>query len=278
MPGPNHLEQLGRRLRALRVGAGLAGKELAAALGWPASKVSRIELARQNASPADIDAWLTVTGGSDAERTGLLGLLDQAREDQNTFRQRTRRGQAPVQAGYNALVQGCTHFREFHTAVVPGMLQTPDYARAVLAAATKFNPVPDIDKAVQVRVARQKYLYSRRQFEFVITESVLRWGIAPPDVMRGQLDRLHSAIGLPNVRLGILPFGVALDFVPLHMFEMFDDLVCVETISREHRHVGAEAQTYIEAFETAQAVALTGSDARALLLSTADDLADDAGR
>lgn len=273
MPGPNHLENLGRRLRALRVAAGLAGKELAADLGWPASKVSRIELARQNASPADVDAWVTATRGTDDERTRLLGLLDQAREDQNTFRQRSKRGQAPVQAGYNALVQSCTRVREFHTTVIPGLLQTPDYARAILTAATRFNPVPDVEDAVATRMERQQYLYSPRRFEFVVAEPVLRWGIAPPDVMRAQLDRLQSAIGLPNVRLGILPLGVALDFVPLHTFEIYDELVCVETMSREHRHAGAEARTYLDAFKAIQAAAVTGDDARQLLLRVASDLA-----
>ncbi|MGI5187832.1 helix-turn-helix domain-containing protein [Promicromonospora sp. CA-289599] len=273
MPGPNHLEDLGRRLRALRVGADLAGKDLAAALGWPASKVSRIELARQNASPADVDAWLAVTGGSETERTRLLGLLDQSREDQHSHRRRARRGQAPVQAGYNALVQGCTHFREFHNVVIPGMLQTPDYAHAILTAAARAHEVSvaDVEEAVATRMERQRYLYTSRRFEFVLAEPVLRWGLVPADVMRAQIDRLQSAIGLPNVRLGVLPYGAA-DDVPTHMFEMFDDLVCVETTSREHRYTGAETEAYIKTFTALQKVALTGEDARRFLLRIAKEL------
>lgn len=274
MPGPDHLQNLGRRLRALRVGAGLAGKELAEALGWPASKVSRLELARQNASPSDINAWVTATGGSSKERTVLLGLLDQAREDLRTYRQRTKHGQAAVQAGYNALVERSSLLREFHTTVVPGMLQTPDYARAILTTTSRAHdvPVPDVEGAVATRMERQRYLYTPRRFEFLLTEPVLRWGLVPNDVMRVQIDRLQSVIGLPNVRLGVLPFG-ATDDVPTHMFEMFDDLVCIETVSREHRHVGPEAQIYIETFAVLQKAALTGNDARQFLGRIADELA-----
>ncbi|MFD6140176.1 helix-turn-helix domain-containing protein [Promicromonospora sp. NPDC060271] len=273
MPGPDHLQNLGRRLRALRVGAGLAGKELAEALGWPASKVSRLELARQNASPSDINAWVTATGASTDERTLLLGLLDQAREDLRTYRQRTRHGQAAVQAGYNTLVERSSLLREFHTTVVPGMLQTPDYARAILAAASRAHevPVPDVEVAVATRMERQRYLYTPRRFEFVLAEPVLRWGLVPNDVMRVQIDRLQSVIGLPNVRLGVLPFG-ATDDVPTHMFEMFDDLVCVETVSREHRYTGPEAEVYTKTFADLQKVSLTGEDARRFLLRITNEL------
>ncbi|GAB3170275.1 helix-turn-helix transcriptional regulator [Myceligenerans halotolerans] len=273
MPGPDHLQNLGRRLRALRVGAGLAGKELAGALGWPASKVSRLELARQNASPSDITAWIAATGGSADERAQLLGLLDQAREDQHTHRRRARRGQAPVQAGYNALVEGSTWMREFHNVVIPGMLQTPDYARVILTAAAQAHDVAvaDVEEAVATRMERQRYLYTPRRFEFIITEPVLRWGLVPSDIMRIQIDRLQSAIGLPNVRLGFLPFGAAHD-VPPHMFEMFDDLVCVETLSREHRYTGPEAQIYINTFSTLRKLALTGNDARHFITSIANEL------
>ncbi|GAB4087012.1 helix-turn-helix transcriptional regulator [Myceligenerans cantabricum] len=274
MPGPSHLENLGRRLRALRVGADLSGKELAAELGWPASKVSRIELARQNASPADIDAWIAATRGPERERTHLLGLLDQAREDQHTHRRRARRGQAPVQAGYSALVQRSTWMREFHNVVIPGMLQTPDYAREILTAAAQAHEVPvaDVEEAVATRMERQRYLYTPRRFEYVIAEPVLRWGLVPTAVMRPQLDRLQSVIGLPNVHLGILPYGATND-VPTHMFEMFDDLVCVETTSREHRYTGAEAQVYLRTFTTLRKVSLTGNDARHFLAAVAEEMA-----
>ncbi|GAA4695380.1 Transcriptional regulator, contains XRE-family HTH domain [Promicromonospora umidemergens] len=272
--GADHLEAIGRRLRALREHAELDGKDLASQLGWSASKVSRLELARQGIAPADIAAWITATDGTPDERALLLGLLDQAREEEHTLRRRARHGQAAIQAGYNTLVERSSLVRLFQTAVVPGLLQTPDYARAILTAAQHQLQlsVEDIDAAVSTRMERQRYLYSGRRFELLIAEPVLRWGIVPPEVMCEQIDRLHGAIGLGNVRLGILPLGAPLDLVPLHTFAMYDDLVCVETFGREHRYTGSEAETYANAFDTLWRSAVTGHDARRLLVQVADEL------
>ncbi|MFI6428453.1 helix-turn-helix domain-containing protein [Promicromonospora sp. NPDC050880] len=272
--GADHLEAIGRRLRALREGAELEGKDLAARLGWSASKVSRLELARQGISPADIAAWVAATQGTPDERAQLLGLLDQAREEEHTLRRRARHGQAAIQAGYNTLIERASLIRLFQTAVVPGLLQTPEYARVILTAAQRQLQlsVEDIDAAVATRMERQKYLYSGRRFELLIAEPVLRWGIVPPAVMRDQIDRLHGAIGLANVRLGILPLGAPLELVPLHTFAMYDDLVCVETFGREHRYTGSEAETYAAAFDTLWSSAATGHEARRLLVRLADAL------
>ena len=272
--GADHLEAIGRQLRVLREKVEFEGKDLAVELGWSASKVSRLELARQGISPSDIAAWITATGGTGEERAQLLGLLDQAREEEHTLRRRARHGQAPIQAGYNTLVERASLIRLFQTAVVPGLLQTPDYARAILTAAQRQLQlsVEDVEDAVATRMERQRYLYSGRRFELLVAEPVLRWGIVPPDVMREQIDRLQGAIGLGNVRLGILPLGVPLDLVPLHTFAMYDDLVCVETFGREHRYTGSEAETYANAFDTLWGSAATGRAARRLLVRLADDL------
>lgn len=274
LAGADHIEAIGRRLRALREGAGIEGKHLAARLGWSASKVSRLELARQGISPADIDAWITATGGTSGDRAALLGLLDQAREEQHTLRRRARHGQAAVQAGYNTLIERATVIRFLETAVVPGPLQTPEYARAILTAARLQLQlsVEDVEAAVATRMERQRYLYGDRRFDLLIAEPVLRWGIVPADVMRGQIDRLHTVIGLRNVRLGILPFGAPLEVVPLHSFVMYDDLVCVETFGREHRHTGPEVETYTNVLERLWSAAAVGLEARRLLVRLADEL------
>jgi transcriptional regulator with XRE-family HTH domain len=272
--GADHLAAIGRRLRVLREKAGIDGKDLAAQLGWSASKVSRLELARQGVSPADIAAWIAATKGTPEERAHLLGLLDQAREEEHTLRRRARHGQAAIQAGYNTLVERSSLVRLFQTAVVPGLLQTPEYAHLILTAAQRQLQlsVEDIEAAVTTRMERQRYLYSGRRFELLIAEPALRWGIVPPEVMREQIDRLHGVIGLGNVRLGILPLGVPLGLVPLHTFAMYDDLVCVETFGREHRYTGPEAETYTTVFDTLWRSAATGHDARRLLVQIADDL------
>jgi hypothetical protein len=158
--------------------------------------------------------------------------------------------------------------------VIPGPLQTPEYARAILTAAQRQLQlsVEDVEAAVATRMERQRYLYSNRRFELLIAEPVLRWGLVPPDVMRGQVDRLHTVIGLKNVRLGILPFGTPLEIVPLHSFVMYDDLVRVETFGREHRYSGPEVETYTNVLNHLWKAATTGHDARRLLVRIADEL------
>jgi hypothetical protein len=121
-----------------------------------------------------------------------------------------RRGQSPVQADYNQIVAGSSMIRHFEVAYVPGLLQTADYARRVLTEMVDLHalPVPDVEEAVATRMRRQHLLYDpEKTFEFILAESVLRWMLCPPEAMAAQLDRLQSAMNLPNVRFGIIPFG-----------------------------------------------------------------------
>lgn len=272
--GTDHLLALGRRLRALREQAGLTGRELAAALGWTQVRVSRLELARQNVSPADVDAWVTATGASDRDRTLLLGMLDQAREDQHAWRSRFRHGQAAVQAGYGTLYSRARYVRTFTTMLIPGTLQTPVYARHVLTAAAwqAGTPESDVGAAVEARVERQVHLRDqRKRFDFLIHEAALHSGIAPADVMTEQLDRL-ATLDQPNIRLAVLPLAAPVRVLLMCGFTMLDDLVLVETISREQRHTGVEAEIYRRAFADLWGAARTGDDARRFLVDIARDL------
>src|SRR6185312_4649887 len=112
--------------------------------------------------------------------------------------------------------------------IVPGLLQTADYARLRLAENVEFHEAPgdDLEDALLMRMRRQQVLYDRgKRFRFIVTESVLRMLLCPVDVMRGQLDRLTALIGLGNVELGVIPNGAALPLAPLHGFVMFDDAI-----------------------------------------------------
>jgi hypothetical protein len=213
--------------------------------------------------------------GSPADRAGALSaLLEEARSSEHRWKLQMRRGQAPVQAGYNELVRNATLIRYFETVYVPGLLQTPDYARRVLNEMVTLQglEVADVDEAVAVRMQRQGLLYEKtKRFEFLIAEPVIRWLLCPPDVMRAQIDRLQTVVGLPNVRFGILPMGVELSTTPQNAFEMYDDLACVETFIGETRHTGEEAAAYAAALDRMWAEAREGDEARALLIRAAND-------
>lgn len=273
--GMDRLLALGRRLRALRERAGLTGGQLAAALDWKQPRVSRLELARQNVSPADVDAWCAATGATEADRAELLGMLDQAREDQHAWRDRFRHGQAAVQAGYNTLYSRARHVRVFSTALIPSQLQTPAYARAVLttAALQAGKALGDIDAAVEARMARKDYLHDKRcQFDLLISEAALRSGVAAPGVMTDQCERI-AAVDLSNVSVGVLPLAAPARVLLMNGFTMIDGLVLVETISRELRHVGPEAETYRRVWGELWRCAVVGDDARRFLADAAADLA-----
>jgi hypothetical protein len=103
--------------------------------------------------------------------------------------------------------------------------------------------VKDVDAAVATRMQRQQFLYdTTKRFNFLLAEPVLRWLLPPADVMRGQLDRLQTVVGLPNVRFGIIPLGVPLPITPQNSFQTYDDVAIVETFIGETTYRDEEAR------------------------------------
>jgi transcriptional regulator with XRE-family HTH domain len=264
---------LAPRLRALRNSAGLAGTDLADRAGWHQSKVSRIENGKQLPSVADIRTWTSACGTPEAVDE-LLDLLGDVQAVHLDWKRRTSRGQVAVQASYNELVQGSKIIRHFETVVVPGLLQTPEYARCIaIEAASIHGTDDDPDQVVATKLQRQHLLYdSTKEFEFLLAEPVLRWLPGPPEVMRAQLDRLQTVIGLPNVRLGVVPLGVQLDTMPQNSFVLYDDVAKVETFVGESSHTGDEAASYASIMDRLWAAAAEGNEARRLIIRAADEL------
>jgi transcriptional regulator with XRE-family HTH domain len=266
---------LAGRLFALRERAGLSGKALAVATGWQPSKVSRLENGRQLPSPADLDAWARVCGADPATAQALLNLLVDVQTFHRDWKRRTRGGQESVQKDYNRLVRDSTVVRHFETSTVPGLLQTADYARRVLTEMADLHAVAalDVEAAVTARLQRQPLLYdSAKQFEFLIAEPVLCWTLCPPQVMRAQLDRLQTVIGLPNVRFGVLPMSIELHTIPQNSFQMYDDVAVVETFVGESTHRGAEAEAYARVLERLWEAAAIDDDARQLIIRASDGI------
>jgi transcriptional regulator with XRE-family HTH domain len=271
-------EGLGTRLRTVRVQAGLTGKQLAKACGWQQSKVSRIETGKQMASPADIRAWCQVCGAGDGTTDALLGELREARTVlATTFRSRMAAGQANVQQTYNDLVQGATLIRHFETVFVPGLLQVEGYARRVFTEMIELHQleVEDVDAAIAVRMQRQQFLWDPgKRFEFLLAEPVLRFLLAPPAVMRAQLDRLQTVIGLDRVRFGIVPLGTVLTRTPQASVQIYEgtELIAVtEDFSGETWHRD-NAAAYARGIDRMWEEAVEGEAARQLIIRAARDL------
>ena len=259
---------LGRRLRELRRQAGLTGVQLAESLSWPQSKVSKLETARQTPTEEDVRAWALATSGK-SQLDELLTALHTLEAQHAEWQRVLRPGLHPHQTEIANLDAKTRLFRVFEATVVPGLLQTADYARARLAQGViLYNAANDINEAVRVRMQRQELLYRPdKKFHFVVTEAALRLRLCAPEVMLAQLDRLMSLSTLPNVRLGIIGADTQYVVGPWHGFWLRDnERVLVETFSAELNLVQSpEIALYGKIFEQFAAIASYGRSAREII-------------
>ncbi|GAA4701520.1 helix-turn-helix domain-containing protein [Phytohabitans rumicis] len=267
---------LTERLRATRRTASLTGTELARSLGWPQSKVSKIETGKQMPTDEDVSSWATACEAPEAVAVQLVGLLAEAQGLHQEWKHQVRLGQVGIQRNYDELARRATVIRNAEVVYIPGLLQTAAYARCRIAEGTRLhgaNP-EEIDAAAAERMRRQQLLYdTTKRFEFVITEAALRLLLCPRDVMLAQLDRLLSVTGLAHITFGIIPFGVELSTTPQNGFILFDEeLAVVETFTGETMHHGDEAAAYARAMSYLLAEAAIGEDARRLVTRAIEDL------
>ncbi|MEY9944043.1 helix-turn-helix domain-containing protein [Kitasatospora sp. GAS1066B] len=228
-------EALGARMRDIRTEGGVSGRTMAKRLGWPPSKVSKLETGKQTPTPADLDAWATAADRPEAAAE-LQGRLRGLETNLRSWRRQLSGGYRPRQDEATAQERVTESIRAYEATVIPGMLQTPDYARHLLQHSADLRQAPrDIDAGVLARMKRQEALYRPgRMFHALLWEAALRVLACPPEVMAGQLDRLAGLIGMPTVQLGIIPLGVPMTITPRHGFWIYDErLVIVETITAE---------------------------------------------
>lgn len=271
---------LGLRLRELRQQAGLTGRQLADAASWPASKISKLENARQTPTDEDIHTWTGATR-AEAEAEGLLASLHTLELQHAEWRRQLAPGLRPHQDEIAALDARTRLFRAFEPTVVPGLLQTAEYARARFAeTVTTFGVPGGVDDAVRLRVQRQEMLYRQdKRFHFVLTEATLRYRLCSAEVMMAQLDRLVALSALRNVRLGIVGFETRYVVAPAHGFWLLDDeRVMVETFSAELNLAQPhEVAFYGGIFDQLSAVASYGGAARKVITRVLDGLATETG-
>ena len=268
-------EALGIRLRELRRDARLTGRQLAEHTGWHPSKVSKIEGGKQTPADADLEAWARACGqpGLAAELIASLRTLESHYVE---HRRLFHAGMSPQQRAFGELEDQTAEVRNFENVFVPGLLQTPDYARYRLAEGIEYDGAPDdLDEAVGVRMQRQQILYrSDKRFHFVITEAVLRYRLCPVNVMLGQLDRLVTLSTMPTIRFGVIPFEASLPLAPVHGFYVYDErIVQVEHLTAELKLTQpSEIATYIRFFGQLAEAARYGGEARAVITRALADL------
>ncbi|MDI9884916.1 helix-turn-helix transcriptional regulator [Streptomyces sp. HNM0645] len=273
--------KLGEELRGLRLGVGLTSREAALLVGWNQSKVSRIETGTSGVKPADVARLLDAYGVADQRLRELLGTLAGTADGGGKGWWHAYRGVIPPQyRDFISLESQASAARTLETSVVPGLLQTPDYARAVTRSALESVPTATVDSLVEVRIARQRVLRAERPLTFsaVLDEAVLRRQVGGREVMRGQLRRVLEMAQLPHVRLQVLPFstggyvGLTGSFVIFSFPNTSDlDVVVLDHLTSSlYLERKEDLETYGAAFRTMQAHALSPTDSLDLVAGIRD--------
>ncbi len=256
----------------MRRDAGVSGRELAALAGWHESKVSRIEHGKNQPSSGDIRAYCRHCDANE-QLADLLATLHNIDAAYLEYRRLLGAGVKRGQQLYAKLEAEAKVIRNYDPQIIPGLLQTADYAEAKLRSVIEFYQLPnDIDAGVSKRMERQQVLYQRdHRFHFIISERSLYTTVGSDDVMIGQLDRLHSIIGMPRVTLGIVPL-MANAQVVLENFTMFDKrMVKVEGHTAEITITQPrEIALYGRAFDVLARQSVTGDKARDLIRAAVD--------
>lgn len=269
-------QALGARLGEIRKDAGLTGRALAELCGWHEAKVSRIEHARTAPSTDDIRRWCQQCGAV-GETDDLLASLRSVEDMFVEWRRMERTGLKRAQEAVLPLWERTRIFRAYSGWLIPGVVQTPAYTKAILRAiATRRGLPDDADEAADVRADRLRLLREGdHRFFVVIEESLLRTVIGGADVMAGQLGHLITVASLPSVSLGIIPMGLERDVIwPVEDFWIFDERqVNVELVSgwltlTQPREIGM----YAKAFDDLSDLAVRGANARALITRAIDAL------
>ncbi|MDQ0988965.1 helix-turn-helix transcriptional regulator [Streptomyces sp. V3I7] len=211
-PAPTLLKMLvGVQLAGLREDAGLAQDQAAKALGFSAAKLSRIESGKGRRPPAesDVRALLELYGTQAYESSVLLKLLKRAGEP-GWWQRYDKRLMPEWFDRLVGLQEAAASIRTFEIQYVPGLLQTPDYTRAVVKRGLPIAPESEVRRRVELRNRRADLLKrpDAPQLWAIIDESVLLRVLGGPDVMRAQLEYLLEMAGKSHVTLQIVPLDV----------------------------------------------------------------------
>ncbi|MFI1569101.1 helix-turn-helix domain-containing protein [Streptomyces sp. NPDC020490] len=201
--------RLGGELLRMREVCGMRQPQAAEALTASVTKVAKIERGQVPLRDPDVRALCHLYGQTD--ETAIGKLLALAKADRDRRKARGWWNQYPQLAAmveYVALEDIATSIRTWEIAFVPGLLQTPDYARAVAVGAGSWEDPSEIEPFVDARLTRQARLRSERPLELwaVIHEGALRQLVGGRAVMREQLGHLLEVAALDTVRIQVVPF------------------------------------------------------------------------
>ncbi|HEY9392132.1 MAG TPA: helix-turn-helix transcriptional regulator [Mycobacteriales bacterium] len=275
-------------LREMRERAGMSAADAARGVDHDASWISRIERVENRPHPNDVRALLTLYGNLSTEAIdAVVAVARQARQRGWWYRYSDV---MPDWFGhYIGLETDAAMIRTFEAQVVPGLLQTADYARATILSTAAPDPVDRVEQRVCLRIERQALLDADDppHLRVVLDEAALRRPIGGPKVMGAQIEHLVVMAARPNIQIQVLPTAagihagmdgsfVLLDFSPppAHYPGAAEDrLVYIDTLlSAIYLEEPGEVAAYAAVFEQLRAEALPPEDSCHLMRTIAADM------
>ncbi|HTF07298.1 MAG TPA: helix-turn-helix transcriptional regulator [Asanoa sp.] len=263
-------DSLGATLARMRRAKNLTGRQLAELVDMSQPKISRLENGVGLPDPADV---ARVARALDAAEDILRHLIDLAEHAQNrmTDWRAFTVSLAGRQRSVGDLESDAKTLRVFQPFLIPGLLQTSEYARAVL---TRFqhlisptSPVvgsANVAEAVSLRMARQEILADQdRTFHFVMLEGVFQSHVCAPEYMPAQIQRLREVGKQDNVTISVVPAGVDPGTPPLNGFVLADEsLIMIDLLNTSISSVGrADMADYRRTFDEYAQAAVTEFEA-----------------
>jgi len=272
--------RLAAELRQLREAAGLTQEEVAGRLEWDPSKLSRIENRQVGIIARDLRKLLDVYEVTDeAQREGYFAM---GRESKQRAWWQSYGDVLPGEYGtLIGLESEAVTISNYEQELVPGLLQTADYARAVIRAFRSDDSAEEISRRVEVRLARQQVLArdDPPRLWAVISEAVLRRVVGGPAVMAAQLRALAAHRDRPVVTVQVLPFAsgehpaMTGSFVILEFPDPDPGAVYVENASSAlYLERMTDIQRYADTFRFVLAAALGPKESRDMLMTAAQEL------
>ncbi|MFE9248693.1 helix-turn-helix domain-containing protein [Streptomyces sp. NPDC007088] len=270
--------RLGQELRKLREGRGMTAEEVAERLLVSQSKISRLENGRRSISQRDVR---DLCGVYEVEDMRIVDSLMQMAKDSRQQGWWHTFGDIPYSI-YIGLETDAASLRVYDPQVVPGLLQTPQYAHALITGALPESTPAEIEKRVQVRMARQDRITSKDKplrLWAVLDEATLLRTVGTDDVMRGQLDHLVDMSQLPHVTVQVIPFAVGAhpglngQYAVLEFPDTADSsVVYIEGVTSDlYLEKANEVEQYSVMYEHLRAQAMNPEDSREYIRTTASE-------
>ncbi len=266
--------QLMAELKRLREAARLTQEDVAERLDWHPTKVMRIETGRTAPHPNDVRLMLDLYGVTDRDQaSALVKLAKDARQRGWWYSYRDvllNRYEFFIGLEWEA-----SSIRDFELAMIPGLLQTEDYARALITSGPLQLDRDDVERLVEVRMTRQRALTRQDgpRLWAILDEAAIRRVVGGAAVMRAQLDHLAEANERPNITIQVVPYGAGAHPGQLGPFIILEfaqptepEVVYMETVGGNlYVDKAEEVHLYTAAFERLHAAALSPAETTAML-------------